>query len=296
MVPGTIVTFLQVAASFQATLSDWHNYNRFIRMKRWDPSVTGGATMTAHVRVPSEFDLYHVVIRGVGHQLIVEDDTDRQRFVATLSSSVRQEDGHIIAWCLMDNHVHILLEMPLERVAAAMHRAETMYANWFNDRYGRVGHLFQGRYFSEPIKDEGQLLATVRYIHMNPETAGLATFDSWAWSSYREYVDEPQICDVSLVRGMFDGAEDFREFTQTRREDLPTGSVAMLGNGASTSELLQFARFALDGAEPSGLAECGRRQRDEGIARLRGCGFSIRQIERMTGVSRGVISRISPRM
>ena len=98
-----------------------------------------------------------------------------------------------LAYCLMGNHVHLLIETTEPNLGAGMHRLQMGYAKWFNERHGRSGHLFQGRFGSVRMRSEAQLWATVAYIVKNPLDAGLCDQpEDWPWNGHRYVVrDEP---------------------------------------------------------------------------------------------------------
>lgn len=102
----------------------------------------------------SETGVYHVVVRGNGRQVLFYDDADRQAFLAMLARRTSDVGMSIWAWCLMSNHVHMLLEDQRNELSHAMQLLLTGYARYFNDKTGHVGHVFQQRFFSEPIESE----------------------------------------------------------------------------------------------------------------------------------------------
>jgi len=123
-------------------------------------------------RKPSGSGYYHVVSRGIGKQVLFEETEDYERYLETLRRFLPENSISLIAYCLMENHVHLLVhaDSGLER---AMKQIAVSYSYYFNAKYDRVGHLFQDRYMSEPVEDERYLLAAVRYIHNNPPKAGI---------------------------------------------------------------------------------------------------------------------------
>lgn len=256
--------------------------------------------MPRTARKGAETDLYHVIVRGTGRQIIFEDDADRRRYLRLLSHDLAEHEGALLAWCLMDNHAHLLFHMPLEEVSALMRTLGSSYALWFNERHDRVGHLFQGRFRSEPIESEAYLLTVVRYIHQNPLKAGLcAACDEWPWSSYRSYLRGEkdarlqELIDCDLVLGLLGGATEFERFHLIADEAAPC-----LDMGRATSrrfipdeEALHVARAVLRETRPEEVRALPRPRRDEALRTLRGARLSVRQIERITGVSRGVVSR-----
>jgi REP element-mobilizing transposase RayT len=135
--------------------------------------------------------LYHVTSRGNRRQAIYLDDRDRRRFLGTLATSVERCSLLCHAYCLMDNHYHLLVETPEANLAKAMSCLNGLYAQGFNRRHQRDGHLFQGRYHAKIVEKDGYLLAVSRYIVLNPVRAGFVEAPSqWPWSSYRAQAGE----------------------------------------------------------------------------------------------------------
>jgi putative transposase len=108
------------------------------------------------------------------------DDADYRLYLALLAGVVAAKKWRVLAYCLMPNHVHLLIETPEGNLARGMQQLHGLYARIFNDRHGYVGHHFQGRYGSKLIRDDSQLITVVRYIGANPLVAGLAE-DPWGW-------------------------------------------------------------------------------------------------------------------
>lgn len=119
-------------------------------------------------RKRSETGFYHVILRGNGKQNLFETDKDRAAFMEAARSSFSRDSVTLIAWCLMDNHVHLIIDDPLDRISTAIQRVASTYAMYFNHTFGHSGHVFEGRYGSVPIIDDEQLLAAVKYVHNNP--------------------------------------------------------------------------------------------------------------------------------
>jgi REP-associated tyrosine transposase len=130
--------------------------------------------------------LYHVGTRGNRRCRICFDDRDREYFLELLDKIVRKLRWKVHAYCLMNNHYHLLVETPNGDIARGMEWLNGRYARWFNGRHGFTGHLFERRYFDELVESEHYLLELSRYIEMNPIRAGLVGDPSdWPWSSYR---------------------------------------------------------------------------------------------------------------
>ena len=131
--------------------------------------------------------VYHVYARGTAGAAIFLDDRDRRFYLGALAQTIRRQGWRCLAYCLMGNHVHLVLETPEPNLARGMQRLHGGYAQWFNHRHGRVGHLFQGRYGSVLVKSDAHLWAAIRYVVLNPVAAGLArTAAAYPWSSHAD--------------------------------------------------------------------------------------------------------------
>ena len=144
--------------------------------------------MARQSRAVSESGYYHVMLRGTGKRRLFEDDLDRRAFLRFASTATERYGVTVIAWCLMDNHVHLILLDQTHGLSGAMASLCTSYAKYVNERTGSVGHVFENRFKSKPIEDDSYLLVAVRYVHCNPAKAGICDAANYQWSSYHEYV------------------------------------------------------------------------------------------------------------
>lgn len=132
--------------------------------------------------------MFHVTQRGNDRRPIFLDDHDRTRYAAILGRALERHGERVHAYCLLTNHVHLLLQAAERPLSSLMHVLGLRYARWFNDRWAHSGHLFQGRYYSGFIEGEAALMLVLRYIHLNPLLAGLvADLAEHRWSSHRAY-------------------------------------------------------------------------------------------------------------
>ena len=130
--------------------------------------------------------IYHVFARGNNRNHVFVDDKDYERYVQLLAATVRRQRWHCMSYCLMPNHVHMLIETPEPNLSAGMQWLHGIYGRGFNERHHRVGHVFQDRFRSEPIKDDTHFLTVVGYIALNPVAATLCRRpEDWKWSSHR---------------------------------------------------------------------------------------------------------------
>lgn len=199
------------------------------------------------------------------------------RFARTL---IAERDTDCVAWCLMDNHFHFLFQGELRSVSMLMRDLCSGYAKYFNHKNDRVGALFQGRFKSVPVTTVEQLLLTVRYIHFNPVKAGLPL--DYEWSSFREYIKEPYFSSTGLVLGLIGSKDELIAFHSIE--------PAKIEEPERASEYGKM-RDALNGISPLSLQGFEREKRDDCLRALKAAGFSVRQIERATGINRNSIQR-----
>lgn len=146
--------------------------------------------MARQARGKSSTGIYHVMMRGNELKPVFLDKDDKEKFIDIM---LQKKDGAAIrlyAYCVMDNHIHMVIqevEQPLERF---MKRIGITYAAYFNKKYNRIGHVFQDRFRSEAIEDESYLLSAIRYIHKNPFASEQNPTITYPWSSYPLYIDD----------------------------------------------------------------------------------------------------------
>lgn len=178
------------------------------------------ALMARKARAEVEGGLYHVITRGNNRRQIFNSPADYEKFLSQLAVQKAKLSFFLYAYCLMTNHVHLLLERQASAVGQIMHRLLTGYAQYYNRRYRRVGHLLQGRHKAILCQSEQYLAKLVRYIHLNPVRAGMVTRpEDYQYSSHRGYLGmEPAgIVDVDPVLRHFGASKAvararYREF------------------------------------------------------------------------------------
>jgi len=163
--------------------------------------------MARPLRLEYPGGVYHVTSRGNARQRIYTTAADRQAFLAILASVVSRSHWLCHAYCLMDNHYHLLIETPDGHLSRGMRQLNGIYTQWYNRIHHRVGHLFQGRYRAIVVDKESHLLELCRYVVLNPVRAKKTRqAGQWPWSSYRATVGRgaaPDFLTAEWVLGQF---------------------------------------------------------------------------------------------
>ena len=129
--------------------------------------------------------IYHITSRGDRQEVIYEDDADRLQWLDILSRVCERYNWRVHAYCLMDNHYHIVIETADGNLSKGMRQLNGVYTQYFNRQHNRVGHVYQGRYKAILVEKDSYLLELSRYVVLNPVRAGMTkTVDEWQWSSY----------------------------------------------------------------------------------------------------------------
>ena len=240
---------------------------------------------------------YYVSARGTGKQVIFETDDDRREFLELMRDCCRDAQVTIVAWCLMNDHVDLVLSDYEDTMSAAMHRLLLTYARRFNKRTGRSGHLFQNRFDRRSLDSDRYLMAAIRSVHANPQEAGIALIERYPWSSFAEYLRAydndmtREFSDPSCVLELFGSAKAFIAYSLSKPDD---GEPAMPDLEETEWERYAFAEKLAKGlgVPLHGVKDAPPAQRDIVILGLHNAGFTVRQIERYTGIGKSTVSRI----
>jgi putative transposase len=153
--------------------------------------------MARPLRIEYEGAVHHVMSRGNARASIVADDEDRKAWVAVLGHVAERFQWRVWAYCLMDNHFHVLVETPNANLSRGMRELNGVYTQAFNRRHGRVGHLLQGRFKALVVEKDAYLLELNRYVVLNPVRAGMVEqAGDWPWSSYRAVMGKAKTFDA----------------------------------------------------------------------------------------------------
>ncbi|WP_366923744.1 transposase [Metallumcola ferriviriculae] len=252
--------------------------------------------MPRRARKKSSTGIYHVILRGINRQIIFEDDEDYEKLLETLKQHKDISGCKIFAYCFMSNHIHLLLKEGEEDLGTTFRRIGATYVYWYNWKYNRRGHLFQDRYKSEPVETDRYFLTVLRYIHHNPLKAGIVKkLSIYPWSSYREYLGKPRICNIEFTFNFFseDREKAIELFTDFHLEGNNDRCLEYDQNMRwKDTEAVDFIKEISGVQSPVEIQSFEKQRRNDILRKCKEKGLSIRQIERLTGVSFGVIRRI----
>lgn len=247
--------------------------------------------MPRAARKRAESGIYHTMLRGIDRQLIFEDSEDYLRFISILQEC-REECGFkLYAYCLMGNHVHILLKVEEDSLETIFKKIGGRYVYYYNVKYRRVGHLFQDRFKSEPVEDDTYLLTVLRYIHQNPVKAKLCSkIADYPYSSYGEYLGDGNTIDKDFILGI-----------------LPIDEYITFNNTPNTDKCLEIVttkRYAVTDQQARAIiakyAHCrtvvefqslDEKKKERYIKKIYEKGVSVRQASRLTGTSKGMVEK-----
>lgn len=245
--------------------------------------------MPRAARTKSASGYYHILLRGISRQNIFEDDEDNIRFIETVFRYKKDLCFELHAYCLMGNHVHMLIRDVNNQLNLIMKKIAGSYAYYFNRKYDRVGHLFQDRFKSEAVEDDTYYLTVLRYIYQNPEKAGISTTDAYKWSSYKEYANKMTKIDTSFALELLDGQENLEEYIKCTNDDC---CLEIKENNSMTDkrakELLE-REFGLTSFLQ--ISNMPVPERNKLLRELKSMGLSVRQLARLTGLNRGTVQK-----
>jgi len=248
--------------------------------------------MPRAARRKSETGIYHIMLRGVNKQDLFEDDTDRLEFLQHLFRYKQLSDIDLYAYCLMSNHVHLLLKEKQQNTSTYVKQISSSYVYYFNSKYARNGHLFQERYKSEPVEDDDYFLIVLRYIHQNPVKANIvSSVEEYKWSSYNDYLKKKRI-NFELALKLFknysqDPLQEFIRYNNLKNQDecLEIKTIKPKSDDQIRETILYMGNFK----HVNEIQQTEKEKRNKLMRQLKSEGASIRQLQRITGLSYKVI-------
>ena len=263
--------------------------------------------MPRQARKESGTGIFHVMMRGINHQNIFEDEEDYYQFINTIDRMrVRCDDKGIpcgcnctyYAYCLMSNHFHMLIREREETVGETVKRIASSYLYYYNRKYGRDGHLFKERFKSEPVNDMAYFTVLLCYIHQYPVKAGVVDrVKDYAYSSWGEFDGSVEsvfhVCDTRAVLNRI----PFETLEELVNELLPDNVQCLEVEGncrqrPSDDQVWQQIRELASVTCSSAFQMLPDEKKRTILRRLKDNGASHRQLERLTGIGRGLIQKL----
>lgn len=248
--------------------------------------------MPRQARKKSESGIYHVMLRGINQQQIFEEDEDYVKFLQIVEDYQAISKYKVYAYCLMGNHIHLLIREEKEPLEQIFKRIGSKYVYWYNVKYQRKGHLFQDRFKSETVDNETYFLTVIRYIHQNPVKAGICEkIDDYKYSSFQEYFSKAKIVDTDFVFKIVSRSE----FEKFNRHESSAKCLDIEENKPQRVTDEQAKAIIRKCSKCDTIADfqmLDRKTRDEYLRLFKENGISIRQISRLTGVSYYIVQKI----
>jgi putative transposase len=208
--------------------------------------------MARPLRIEFPGAIYHVTSRGDRREAIFDDDVDRNVFLTTLGQALTRFDAVVLAYCLMDNHYHLVIHTRLANLSKLMQHINGVYTQAYNRRHMKVGHLFQGRFKGILVDEHAYLLEVCRYVDLNPVRARMMRDPGrWPWSSYRAHtglaMSLPWL-DTNAVHGYLLG-RDVRTTADRRKASVRYATLVAEGKGIKLWEEGLAQQIFLGGAD-----------------------------------------------
>lgn len=249
--------------------------------------------MPRRARIHAESGIYHVMLRGINSQQIFEDEEDNIKFLNCLRKYKSECGFKLFAYCLMGNHVHLLMQEGAESLSQVFRRLGTGFVYWYNIKYQRTGHLFQDRFKSETVEDTRYFCTVVNYIHQNPVKAGICHRpEEYPYSSIHEFLGCPDLVDLDYleqfvtIETVLDMQDENTTAECLEMTDPPSRRYI------TDQKAKQLIMETIGNDSVSAIQALTIIERDNCLRCLKRFGLSLRQISRLTGVSYYIVQKI----
>ena len=246
--------------------------------------------MSRTARPISPYGVYHVILRGVNRQQIFYDEEDYSAFSHILGHYKYVCGFRLYAYCLMGNHIHLLIRTGEEPLSTVFKRIGVAFVNWYNLKYERTGHLFQGRFKSDAVCSDRYFFTVLRYILQNPVKAGICKRpQDYPYSSAMEYFGARKgITDVRFALE-FMGLQDFAAFLAAPNDDSCMEIEEAPRKRLTDAAAVELIRREFGAITPTAACTRNKEKFRASIKKLLSEGIGSRQLSRLTGISRNAI-------
>ena len=247
--------------------------------------------MARHERKASSTGIYHVLQRGINQQRIFEQAEDYIQFLDYLYEVKKISGLTLYAYCLMNNHTHMLLKEGKEPLSTVFRRLGTRYAPWFNKKYERSGYLFQDRYKSEPVETDEYFLSAIIYIYQNPVKVGTCRLPvEYEWGSRRFLEKENGLIDIAELTAI----TPISVIKQKEKELIDNRALEPMAasrNVYSDKDVVLMMRQFSGMQNASEFQKMPESEQRITVVKMRSERVPIRQIARVSGMSKGIVEK-----
>ncbi len=240
--------------------------------------------MARQKRLQSETGIYHVMLRGINKQKVFLCDNDYYMFLRVLSKCKTICGFKLYAYCLMSNHVHLLIQEGEEPLANTFKRFGDSFVYRYNKEHKRSGSLFEGRYKSIPVNDDEYFITVLKYIHQNPVKAGIVkNCSDYEFSSFNSYFKQNDFVDNGFALELIGVNEFIRIHSEGNDEYLYTYEDKRIKQSDNLAK--EIVEKITHCSSPEEFSDLPKGMQKSYVKTLRKEGLSIKQIVRLTGVS-----------
>lgn len=254
--------------------------------------------MPRKARIISPTGIYHITLRSVNQHIIFEEDFDYRKFLFILSDCKKKHEVEIYGYCLMDNHIHILLYSPPDRLAGFFQSLGTRFVHWYNAKYIRSGHLFQERFHSTVIITNTQFLSALLYIHNNPVKANMCRFPSeYRWSSFNTYCGRSDsLVNIAFAQRILGGEKNLLHYFAKKSDSLDFSRFdddhPAINHFITDENAKAIFKSITNLESSSAVVHMEKARRNEYVRKLHQNGLSIKQVARLMDVSVSTVKRL----
>ena len=255
--------------------------------------------MARFPRDKGDSGIYHIMIRGINKMNLFYNKYEKLKFLEIVSRMKSQQEFSLYAYCIMNNHAHLLLKEEIDSLSRSMHRISVSYSYYYNKKEERVGPLFQGRFRSEKIENDEYLLECIRYIHNNPVKANIVSRpEEYRFSSYNIYInrndDELELIDTQFPLSIFsdDKNNALKKFVDFTNEKSKINFIDFDDNDREVSpeEIIDSIIAKYNHSIESLRIHKDRSNRDLILSDLKeNTSLSVLEISKITGISKDII-------
>ena len=254
-----------------------------------------GDKMPRMAREKSATKVYHIILRGNAKQDIFLDNQDYSKFMKEICKTKEKYQYELYAFCLMTNHVHLILYDKNEELSKTLQSLAISYSSYWNRKYERTGHLFQNRFLSKKVETGEYLKNLSRYVHQNPYKSGIAKMEEYEWSSYREYIEKEKIINEKQILALFNQSkQELIEYHEAniKQDNLEDFLEYEMIEKLNDEQAMRYLKTILELENIQELANYNAKKRRECLRKLKNIqGISNAQIARIIGISAKMVER-----